>query len=777
MACCKALNARVVHGFLFAVVLCFGPFVAKARAEAPASAVPPAPADPPAPSVPPPAPATPVLPPAPALPPPIYPDPDRPIPERVADLIRRMTLEEKAASLDSDPPRIERLGIPGCSFRNEGMHAVYRAGRATTFPHSIALAATWSTALIQRVGSAIGDEARVKFAEAPAQRFHGVICWAPPVDLVRDPRWGRVQETYGEDPHLVSQGARAFIRGLQGDDPKYLKVAATVKHFAVYGQETDRRATNLVVSARTLREYYLAPFQATLAKGGASSVMTAFTALNGTPCVMNPFLLKKILREEWGFEGPAVTDVNASVNLKEHYHCVGSLEEGVAQAVAAGIDVVAISKGTVFSNALQAVKQGLLPEAQIDRALARSLTLRFRLGMFDPPERVPWTKISPSALGSPEHVALAREASGASLVLLKNERPAHRADPAPLLPLNRRRLDSIAVLGFYANRLELGTVHSAEPAQPIVSVLAGIRNHVGARVLVRSAPWFDPDAKQRSARLKPDALAADQKAAVEAAVNAAARSDVAVVVLGLSARNEYEGKDRLTLDLPKDQQDFVEKIVAVNPATVVVLINGGCLAVNWIQEHVPAILEAWYPGEQGGNAIADALFGDINPAGRLPITFYAALDALPLTECEINRGRTYLYLKAPPLWPFGHGLSYTRFDYAKLRVTREPADDGDALRVSLEVRNAGARDGDEVVQCYVRVPEAPWPTPIRQLCAFQRLAIPAGETRAVDLSVPLARLASWDEDAARWALRPGRYEIQVGASSADLRLRASVDLE
>lgn len=768
------MNARAVHGFLLATGLCFGPFAANARAEA--SVVPTAQAAPPAPSVPPPAPATPALPSVPSTPL-IYKDPDRPIPERVADLIRRMTLEEKAASLDSDPPTIERLGILGCSFRNEGMHGVYKAGRATTFPHSIALAATWSTALIQRVGSAIGDEARVKFAEAPTRRNYGVICWAPPVDLVRDPRWGRVQETYGEDPHLVSQSTRAFIRGLQGDDPKYLKVAATVKHFVVYGQETDRRATNLVVSARTLREYYLAPFQATLAKGGASSVMTAFTALNGTPCVMNPFLLKKILREEWGFEGPAVSDVNASVNLKEHYQCVGSLEEGVAQAVAAGIDVVAINKGTVFSNALQAVKQGLLPEAQLDRALTRSLTLRFRLGMFDPPEQTPWTKISPSALGSPEHVALAREASGASLVLLKNDRPAHRADPAPLLPLDRRRLDSIAVLGFYADRIELGTLHSAEPAQPIVSVLAGIRNHVGARVLVRSAPWFDADAMRRSAHLKPDALAARQKAAVEEAVNAAARSDVAVVVLGLSRKNESEGKDRLTLDLPKDQQDFVEKIVAANPATVVVLLNGGCLAVNWIQKHVPAILEAWYPGEQGGNAIADALFGDINPAGRLPITFYAALDTLPLTECEINRGRTYLYLKTPPLWPFGHGLSYSRFDYAKLRVARETAEGGDALRVSLEVKNAGARDGEEVVQCYVRAPDAPWPTPIHQLRAFQRLAIPAGETRAVDLSVPLARLASWDEDANRWTLRPGRYEIQVGASSADLRLRASVDLE
>jgi beta-glucosidase len=707
----------------------------------------------------------------------VFKDPDRPVPERVADLLRRLTLEEKAAHLDTEPPNIPRLGVTGCSFRNEGMHGLYVVGRATVFPHCIAMAATWDPALIQRVGSAIGDEARVKYFSEPTRRYFGVICWAPVVDLVRDPRWGRAQETYGEDPHLVGQCAGAFIRGLQGDDPNRIKVAATVKHFAVYGQETDRRATNLVVSARTLREYYLKPYQATLAPGGASSVMTAFTALNGTPCVENAFLLTKVLRQEWGFRGPAVSDVNAVINLKEHYRAVETLEEGIARSVAAGNDVLGLSKGSVFSNAVNAVRSGFLKESQLDQAVARSLGLRFRLGMFDPPERQPWARIPESVVGCPEHVALAEETSRASIVLLKNDPPPHRADPAPLLPLDRRKIDSIAVLGFYADQLQFGTVSPNPPAEAPVTLLAGIRNRAGDRVVVRTVPWLDLDAR-RGGRPATVSLEASQKASVDAALKAAARSDVAVVAVGLSTKTEAEGRDRLDLDLPRDQQDFVEKVAAVNPATVVVLINGGCLAVNSFKRGVPAILEAWYPGERGGQAVADVLFGEANPAGRLPITFYASMEqVLPLTECEISRGHTYMYLKTPPLWPFGHGLSYTRFEYGKLRVDREKAGTNDLLRVNLEVRNAGPRDGDEVVQCYVRAPPADFPVPIRQLRAFARVPIPAGQARAVSLPVKVADLASWSEEKDRWVLRPGNYEVQVGASSADIRLRATVALE
>jgi beta-glucosidase len=707
-------------------------------------------------------------------------DPDRPLAERVADLIGRMTTEEKVAYMDVEPPPIPRLGIPGFSWRNEGLHGVWNVGRATVFPHCIAMAATWNTGLVFRIGSAIGDEARVKHREKPTTRFHGLTCWAPEVDLVRDPRWGRTMETYGEDPHLVGQCAIAFIRGIQGNHHRYIKMAATVKHFAVYGQETNRQGTNLNVSARMLREYYLVPFRLTLAEGGASSVMTAFTGLNGVPCVANRDLVTGILRGEWGFQGPVVSDVNAPVNLKEHHKFVSTFPEAVAVSIRAGVDVLCMMEGVserVTTNVLAAVKQGLVTEAQLDQALVRNLGLRFRLGMFDPPERVPWTQIPDSVVGCSEHVSLAREASRQSIVLLKNGPPPHRANPTPLLPLDRHKLESIAVVGPYADSFEFGTVTPNPPAEPVVTALAGIQNHVEERIVVRGVPWFDP---ARSKKLsgpgkKPPPT---QQASVEAALKAAARSDAVIAVLGLNSRNEYEGKDRLDLDLPKEQQEFVEKLVAVNPSTAVVLINGGALSVNWLQQHVPAILEAWYPGEQGGNAIADILFGDANPAGRLPITFYASMEQLlPMGECEISRGLTYMYLKGVPLYPFGHGLSYTRFEYRNLHLDREKVAAGDTLQVSVDVKNVGARDGDEVVQCYVRVPGADHPVPIRQLRGFQRIPIPAGQTRAVNLPIKIADLASWSEEKDRWVLRPGSYEVQIGASSADIRLRAAVTLE
>lgn len=717
--------------------------------------------------------------PVPAVPP-IYTDPDRPLAARIADLVGRMTLEEKIAYIDIEPPPIPRLGIPGFSWRNEGLHGVWNAGRATTFPHCIAMAATWNTGLVFRIGSAIGDEARVKHREDPTKRFHGLTCWAPEVDLVRDPRWGRTMETYGEDPHLVGQCALAFIRGMQGDHPRYIKMAATVKHFAVYGQETNRQGTNLNVSARTLREYYLVPFRLTLAEGGASSVMTAFTGLNGVPCVANRDLVTGILRGEWGFQGPVVSDVNAPVNLKEHHKFVSTFPEAVAVSIKAGVDVLCMEDRVserVYTNVLAAVKQGLVTEAQLDQALVRNLGLRFRLGMFDSPERVPWTQIPDSVVGCAEHVSLAREASRQSLVLLKNSPPPHRANPTPILPLDRRKLESIAVVGPYTDYFEFGTVPPNTPAEPVVTALAGIQNHVGERIVVRGVPWFDPvRSKKLSGPGKKPPFT--QQASIEAALKAAARSDAVIAVLGLNSRNEYEGKDRLDLDLPKEQQEFVEKLVAINPSTVVVLINGGALSVNWLQQHVPAILEAWYPGEQGGNAIADVLFGDANPAGRLPITFYASMEQLlPMGECEISRGLTYMYLKGTPLYPFGHGLSYTRFEYRNLRLDREKIVAGDTLQISVDVKNVGARDGDEVVQLYVSAPSVPPPVPIHQLRGFQRIPLAAGQTKTVTMPLKIADLAFWDETPRRWKVQPGPYEARVGASSADIRLRATFRVE
>lgn len=715
---------------------------------------------------------------APTNAPPIFQEFTRPIAERVDDLVRRLTLEEKAALMGVEAPAIPRLGIPAYSWRNEGNRGICRSGRATVFPQAIALAAMWNTDLLHQVAVATSDEARIKHREAPTQTYHGLTYWAPVTDLVRDPRWGRAQDTYGEDPYLVSRCALAYVRGLQGADPVYLKIAATPKHFAVYGQETDRTSVNLEVSEKALREYYLAPFHAALVEGKAGSVMTAFPGVNGAPCAANPRLVREILRGEWGFGGPAVTDLHAVSHLHERFKLVATPAEAVALAVQAGLDILGTSGPTLTKPLLAAVRNGLLREEQLDASLRRSLTLRFRLGMFDPPERVPWNQIPASRLGSEAHVRLAWEAARQCLVLLKNAPVAGRADPAPLLPLDARRLESLAVVGPYADRLELGHVASEVTAAPPVTLWQGIQRRVGGRVTLRTAPWPWPEAKppKRGGNASPDP--ARQKAAIEAALTAASRSDVVIAAVGNGRKQEWEGRDRINLDLPREHQEFLEKLFEANRAVVVILFNGGPLAVNWAQKTVPAILEAWYPGEQGGHALAEALFGDVNPAGRMPVTAFSSVEQLPpLRDCEVRRGRTYLWFTGDPLYPFGHGLSYTRFAYGALRLSRAVAHPGESLEVELEITNAGARDGDEVVQLYVRGPGAGDTSPIRQLRGFQRLAVPAGMTRRVAFSLAVNDLALWDDAKGGWDVPRGRYEIQVGASSADLRQRADVRIE
>jgi len=703
---------------------------------------------------------------------PDYLNPDCAVEERVEDLLQRLTLEEKAGQMENVTRPVPRLGIAGYDWWSECIHGVGRAGRATVFPAAIGLAATWDVPLLTRVGTVISTEARAKHQEDPTARYHGLTYWAPAVDLARDPRWGRIEETYGEDPYLVTQMGLAMVKALQGDDPTYLKIAATLKHFAVHSQETDRHWKCFDVSERALHEYYLAPFRACFVAGKAASVMSAYNGFNGVPCTANHWLLTELLRGEWGFDGAVVTDWGAPRNLRMQHKIAATDEDALALALHAGVDVLcqydSCEAAGLYDNLLTGVRLGRVTVAQLDTALRHSLKVRFRLGMFDPPERVPYEQISPAWLGRPEHVALALQASREALVLLKNTRIPGHNNPTPILPLDRRQLESIAVVGSHANRIFLGA-YPGTPATPPVTTYQGVTNHVGDTLIVRQVPWLEiDDRKKKTAPLD------EQKHNIEAAVKAASISDVAVVVLGLTPRIEDEGRDRANLDLPKDQQDFVEKVVAVNPATVVVLINGGPLAVTWLHRHVPAIIEAWYPGEQGGNAIADALFGDYNPAGRLPITFYASLLQLPpLDDYEINVGRTYMYLPDAPLYPFGHGLSYTSFAYRNLRLDRQSA----GITASVDVTNTGARDGDEVVQLYVRTDVPGVLMPAQQLRAFQRVAIPAGATRTVSLPVQTADLAYWDETRHGFVVAPGNYEFRVGASSADIRLRATIRVQ
>jgi beta-glucosidase len=521
----------------------------------------------------------------------------------------------------------------------------------------------------------------------------------------------------------------------------------------VHSQETDRHLRSFQVSARALHEYYLPAFKACFVEAKAVSVMTAHSGFNNTPCAANRWLLTDLLRDRWGFDGAVVTDWGGTRRISDAHRLVNSDEDAVVAVVTAGVDVLCEPK-PIRNQIVNAVNLGLLEEPLLDKALARALKVRFRLGEFDPPEMVPYAQIPPAVIGAKEHVDLALRTARESIVLLKNAPVPHVTAGRPILPLKRGSIESIAVIGPYADQPQFGA-YSGTPANPPVSVLAGVRKLVGPGVVVKTARWGD--------------TAAATKAAMEC--------DAVVVVMGLNHQLEKEGADRPDTTLPEMQTEFIEKIVQVNPATVVVLEGGGQMSVEWINQHAAALLHAWYPGEQGGTAIAEVLFGDYNPAGRLPLTFYAADQELPpLDDYEITRGRTYMYLRSPPLFPFGHGLSYTAFDYANLRVEPASAAASGLVTVRARVTNSGGRDGDEVVQLYVR-PAAPKVIqPLKRLCGFRRVHLAAGESRDVELTFAVQDLAYWDEATSRFVVEAGAYEAMVGASSGDLRLKAPFEI-
>ncbi len=701
---------------------------------------------------------------------------DLPVDQRVADMLARMTLEEKAWQLEMDPPAIPRLLIPAnYNWWSEGIHGVGRAGDATVFPAAIAMGATWDPALIQRIASAIADEARAKHHHSEGGRYRGLTYWFPTVNLIRDPRWGRIEETYSEDPLLTTAMGLAVVRGLQGDHPKYLKIAATPKHFAVHSQETERFKSVHHVSQRQLREYYLPAFRACFVEGGAVSVMSAFNGLNGLPCTANRWLLTDLLRGEWGFEGAVVTDWGAPRLLRKGYGLAENDKQAAALSLLAGVDVLCEHK-PMAEHVLAAIEEGLIDEAVVDQAVSRNLRVRMRLGLFDPPEVVPFAQVPAETIGKAEHVALARELCEQSVVLLKNEPVAGVTGDRPLLPLDGRMLRSVAVVGPYAERFLFGT-YSGRPANPPIGLVEGLEGRLDPRVRLHHVPW------------NPKARGEEKQRIIDQSIEAAFDADVAVVVVGLSGKIEREGSDRRDMDLPRDEQEFVQQVLAANPATVVVLQNGSPVTINWIDEHVPAILEVWYPGEQGGAAIARILLGDVSPAARLPMTFYNSLDQLPpIDDYDITNRRTYMYLPDEPLYPFGHGLTYTRFDYTDLRITPaehiapglldfERDDPRFAATVTFDLSNVGEHDSDEVAQLYLRDVESSVTQPRQKLVAFERVHVPVGQTRTLTLAVKPHDLAFWDEEADAWRIEPGRFELRVGVSSAETRLRGDLTVE
>jgi beta-glucosidase len=684
----------------------------------------------------------------------LYWDPNQPVEARVDDLVSRMTLEEKVSQMIHGAPAIERLGVPAYNWWNECLHGVGRAGTATVFPQAIGMAATWNTELMHEAAVAIANEARAKHHDAldedgNVEQYYGLTFWTPNINIFRDPRWGRGQETYGEDPHLTSRMGVAFVRGLQGEDETYLKLVATPKHYVVHsGPEHERHHFDAEASVRDMQETYLPGFEACVREAGAYSVMGAYNRTNGEPCCASPTLLQEILRDAWDFEGYVVSDCGAIGDIYKHHQVVDTAPEAAALAVKSGCD---LNCGEVYTALLDAVAQGLIDEATLDRSLKRLFTARFRLGMFDPPDRVPYAQIPIEVNDSEEHRALALRMAQASIVLLKN------ADG--FLPLDKDA-GTIAVVGPNADDdVVLLANYNGTPSRS-VTPLAGIREKMGGPGKVLYAKGCE--------------IRSDDTSGFDEAVAAAEKADVVVAVMGLSQLIEGEegqregveaGKrstgDRSELRLPGVQDALLQAVEATGTPIVVVLLNGSAVAVNWAQEHAEAVVEAWYPGEEGGTAIADVLFGDVNPAGRLPVTFYQSVDQLPPFRDYAMAGHTYRFFTGEPLYPFGHGLSYTTFAYRDLTLSEDEVEAGTCVDVEVTVENTGDRAGDEVVQLYVRDDAASVPVPIRQLKGFRRIHLEPGEQQTVRLCVMPMDMAMVS-DAGEWVIEPGTFSIFVG---------------
>ena len=684
---------------------------------------------------------------------PAYHNPDLPPEARAQDLIARMTLAEKVSQMMDEAPAIERLGIPAYGWWNEALHGIARAGIATVFPQAIGIAATWNEGLVFRMATAISDEGRAKHHQALRQgdhsRYTGLTFWSPNINIFRDPRWGRGQETYGEDPYLTARIGLQFVRGMQGDDPHTLKTAACAKHFAVHsGPEAGRHNFDAQVDQRDLLQTYLPAFETLVREAQVAGVMGAYNRLNGQACCASPFLLQEVLREGWGFTGYTVSDCGAIEDIYRHHKLVATPEEAAGLAVQAGCN---LNCGCTYEHLLLAVGHGWLSEREIDNALTYLFTIRFRLGMFDPPDRVSYTNTPVEVIDCPAHQALALEVARQSLVLLKNE--------GQLLPLDKN-IGSIAVIGPNADDpLVLRGNYYGTPSTSI-TVLAGIRAMVPESAQVHYAPGC--------------AIAASGQEGFADAIDAARQADVAVVVLGLSQQIEgEEGQDegnpegalscgdRTTLDLPGEQEALIKVVAATGTPVVLVLLNGSPLAVNWADKHIPAILEAWYPGQAGGRAVAEALFGDTNPGGKLPVTFYRSVEQLPPFEDYRMAGRTYRYFAGEPLYPFGHGLSYTQFTYQNLAVTPQQFGSPEILQVSCTVKNTGNVPGDEVVQVYVHHQDASVPVPRLSLVGFQRVHLEPGAAEQLILMIDPKQYAVVNHDG-QWMVEPGKVTIFVG---------------
>ncbi|MCF7805089.1 MAG: glycoside hydrolase family 3 C-terminal domain-containing protein [Candidatus Marinimicrobia bacterium] len=827
-----------------------------------------------------------------------YLNPELPIDQRVDDLVSRMTLEEKVSQMQDHAPAIPRLDIPEYNWWNEALHGVARAGTATVFPQAIGIAATWNTDLMAEIADVISTEARAKYHRAIENdnhgRYYGLTFWSPNINIFRDPRWGRGQETYGEDPYLTSRMGVEFVKGLQGDHPEYFKVIATPKHYVVHsGPEPLRHKFNATVNQRDLWDTYMPAFRATIQGAKAYSSMCAYNRTNGEACCGSNTLLKNILRNEWGFDGYIVSDCGAVEDIYNDHKMVKTAPEAAALAVQSGTD---LNCGDVYEPALvQAVEQGLIAEETIDTSIKRLLRARMKLGMFDPPEMVPYTDITIDENDTPEHRELSRRAAQESIVLLKNS--------DDILPLGEN-IRKIAVIGPTADSYAMLVGNYNGTPSKYVTPLQGIKNKVPADVEVeylrgsnpvrggavihdfsndlvsvegktglyaeyfnnrnlKGEPFFTgtatinsyswlwgesvPDlgrGEEFSVRWKATLTAPEtgkmnfivsgsdgyrlkidgntilsdwdenEVSTTEGAVQVvkgeeyefvmeffqatnwprlsvqwqmldanpiqeatelASESDVVIFVGGITAELEgeempievegFRGGDRTSIQLPTVQQKLLKALHKTGTPVVLVQSSGSALASSWAKENIPTILHLWYPGQEGGTALADVLFGDYSPGGRLPVTFYKSVDQLPPFDEYSMENRTYRYFDGEPLYPFGYGLSYTTFDYSSLKVPSEGTTD-DEVNITVDVTNTGDMAGDEVVQLYVKDLAATGPVPLQSLQGMKRVHLESGETRTVEFTLQPENLALVTENGQR-IVEPGEFEIFVGGGLPD----------
>jgi beta-glucosidase len=688
---------------------------------------------------------------------PLYLDTSLSFAERAKDLVGRLSLDEKVGLMSHEALGVPRLNIPSYNYWSEALHGIARNGRATVFPQAIGMAATWDRELIQKVASAIGDEGRAKYHAALRRngftsQYQGLNMWSPNVNIFRDPRWGRGQETWGEDPFLTGEMASSFVKGLQGDDPKYLKTAACAKHFAVHsGPEKDRHHFNAIITKRELYDTYLPAFKKLVTEANVEAVMGAYNRTLNEPCCASKLLIEDILRGEWKFQGHFVSDCFALSDFHLNHKVTKDAAESAALAIKHGCD---LGCDHVFNEIPEAISRGLITESDVDHALERSLTTRFKLGMFDPDDKVPYASTATDVVACEEHRKLAYRTATEAVVLLKN-----RNNILPIKPSTKK----IFVTGPTATSLEvlLGNYYGFN--NQMVTLLEGITGRVPEGMGME----YHSGAMLKHAREIKETWAPGM----------AQSSDLAIVCAGLSSYLEGEegesllsaqNGDRESISLPASQVNYIKELAISGAKIVLVLTGGSPIALGEVEDLVDAILFIWYPGMEGGKAVADVLFGDVSPSGKLPLTFPKSLDQLPAFNDYSMKGRTYRYMTAEPLFPFGFGLSYSQFEYSDLKLEKANVTAGDKLNLSLILRNCGDRPAAEVVQFYVSDLHASTIVPLHHLIGFERVVLEAGSAQKIEFTIT-PEMMSFFNDEGKLTLENGEFRLEVGGCSPGKR--------